>query len=77
MSTSHRIVTVSLAFASVAAVAVAVVAVSRVRAIQAQADAATDSIHDQLDALDPVARAAVVARLTKDAADEAKARSHS
>jgi hypothetical protein len=76
MTTSHRILIASLAVAAVAAAAVAVVAVSRVRAIQAEADAATDSIHDQLDALDPVARAAVIARLTKDAADEAKARTH-
>jgi hypothetical protein len=75
MSTSHRILIVSMALAAVSAAAVAVVAISRVRAIQAEADAATDSIHDQLDALDPVARAAVIARLTKDAADEAKARS--
>ncbi len=74
MSTSHRILAASLAFAAVAAAVVAVVAISRVRAIQAEADATTDSIHDQLDALDPVTRAAVIARLTKDAADEAKAR---
>ena len=75
MSTSHRILTASLAVAAVAAVVVAAVAISRVRAIHEEVDAATDSIHDQLDALDPVARAAVIARLTKDAADEAKARS--
>lgn len=74
MSTSHRILTASLAVAAVAAVVVAAVAISRVRAIHEEVDAATDSIHDQLDALDPVARAAVIARLTKDAADEAKAR---
>ncbi len=75
MGTSHRILTASLAVAAVAAVVVAVVAISRVRAIHEEVDAATDSIHDQLDALDPVARAAVIARLTKDAADEATARS--
>ena len=75
MSTSHRILTASLVVAAVAVAVVAVVAVSRVRTIQAEADAATESIHDQLDGLDPVARAAVIARLTKDAADEARAHS--
>ncbi len=55
MSTSHRILTASLAVAAVAAVVVAAVAISRVRAIHEEVDAATDSIHDQLDALDPVA----------------------
>jgi hypothetical protein len=74
MSTSHRVLAVSLAVAAAAAAVVAAVAISRLRTIQAEADATTDSIHEQLDALDPVTRAAVVARLTKDAADEAKAR---
>jgi uncharacterized protein YoxC len=74
MSRSHRILTVSLAIAAVAAAVVAVVAVARVRSIQEAADATTDSIHEQLDALDPVTRAAVVARLTRDAAEEARAR---
>lgn len=76
MSRSHRILTVSLAVAAIAGAVAAAVAISRVRAIQEEVDATTDSIHDQLDALDPVTRAAVVARLTKDAADEAKARSN-
>ena len=75
MSTSHRILVASLAVAAIAAAVAAAVAIARVRAIQEQADATTDSIHHQLDELDPVTRAAVIARLTKDAADEAKARS--
>jgi hypothetical protein len=66
MSLSPRIIgAVLLAAAAVVLAAAAY----QLRGKHQQADLTVQNIHDQLDALDPVTRAAVVARLT---ADEAK-----
>jgi len=55
-----------------AGVAVAI-AVRRAREIEEVADETAASIEAQLDALDPVTRAAVVGRLSSDAVDDVKA----
>ena len=64
-----------LRIAILAAVAVAViVGAVKLREKRQLADQTANEIEDELDELDPATRAAVVARLTSDAADEAKRR---
>jgi hypothetical protein len=48
------------------AAAVLVVAVTQLRDKRQSAELTVQNIHDQLDALDPVTRAAVIARLSSD-----------
>jgi hypothetical protein len=71
MSSSTRIIRAALL---VAAAAVLAVAAAQLRGKRHTAEVAVQSIHDQLDALDPVTRAAVVAQLSSD--EVKKVRSH-
>lgn len=49
-----------------AAAAILAVAAAQLRGTHHEAEAAVQSIHDRLDALDPATRTAVAARLTSD-----------
>jgi len=69
MSRSRRILTVTLIVAAAAGVVVVAVRVRRMR--QVASDTAAD-IEAQLDALDPMTRAAVVGKLSADAVKAAK-----
>ena len=71
MSRSRRILTVALIAAAAAAVAVVVI---RFRKMDEVATETADDIETQLDALDPVTRAAVVEKLSARAVEDAKAR---
>jgi hypothetical protein len=64
MGSSTRIMRAALLAAAAALLAFAA---SQLREKHQEAEAAVQDIHDQLDALDPATRAAVVARLTSDA----------
>jgi hypothetical protein len=70
MNRWSRIVTVTLLVAAAAAV---VIAVLKAREIDEVSTQAADDIEAQLDALDPVTRAAVVAKLSSDAVNEVRA----
>jgi hypothetical protein len=70
MST-HKIVRIALLAAAAAALIAAAIELREKRLLTEQT---VDEIEDQLTALDPATRAAVVARLASDAADEAKQR---
>jgi Tfp pilus assembly protein PilV len=63
MSSSTRIMRAALLLAAAAALAFAAY---QLREKRQEAEAVVQDIHDQLDALDPATRAAVVARLTSD-----------
>jgi hypothetical protein len=63
MNSSRGIVRAALLAAAAALLAFAAY---QLREKHQEADLAVESIHDQLDALDPATRAAVVARLTSD-----------
>jgi hypothetical protein len=63
MNSSTRIIRAALL---AAAAAVLVFAAYQLREKHQEADLAVQNVHDQLDALDPATRAAVVARLTSD-----------
>jgi hypothetical protein len=63
MGSSTRIIRAVLLAAAAAALAVAA---AQLRDKRETAELTVDSIQEQLDALDPVTRAAVVARLTSD-----------
>ena len=63
MGSSTRIIRAALLAAAAAAL---VFAAFQLREKHQEAEAVVDTIHDQLDALDPATRAAVVARLTSD-----------
>ncbi|MGO8884905.1 MAG: hypothetical protein ACLPUO_26850 [Streptosporangiaceae bacterium] len=63
MTSSTRIIRAVLLVAVAAAAAVAVV---QLRGRKKTAELAAENIHEQLDALDPVTRAAVIARLSSD-----------
>ena len=69
MSRSRRILTVTLIVAAAAGVVVVAVRARRMR--QVASDTAAD-IEAQLDALDPMTRAAVVGKLSADAVKAAK-----
>jgi hypothetical protein len=63
MSASTRIIRAVLLAAAAAALAIAAY---QLREKHQEAELTVQDIHDQLDALDPATRAAVVARLTSD-----------
>jgi predicted ATPase len=63
MSASTRIIRAVLLAAAAAALAIAAY---QLREKHQEAELTVEDIHDQLDALDPATRAAVVARLTSD-----------
>ena len=63
MSLSPRFLRAALLVAAAVALAVAAALLNEKRQM---AEAAVENIHEQLDALDPVTRAAVVGRLTAD-----------
>ena len=63
MGISTRMIRAMLLAAAAAALAVAAY---QLREKHYEAEAAVQNIHDQLDALDPATRAAVIARLTSD-----------
>jgi hypothetical protein len=72
MGSSTRIIRALLL---AAAAAVLAVAAAQLRDKRETAELTVDSIHEQLDALDPVSRAAVVARLTSDEVEKVRNRS--
>jgi hypothetical protein len=59
-----------------AAAAILVAAAEGLRHKHQQADLTVQNIHDQLDALDPATRSAVIARLTADEAKEVRDHLH-
>jgi len=63
MSVSPRTIRVALL---VATAVVLLAAAAQLRDMRDQAELTVDNIHEQLDALDPVTRAAVIARLSSD-----------
>ena len=67
----HKIVRVAVLAAAAAALIAAAIELREKRLLTEQT---VDEIEDQLTALDPATRAAVVARLASDAANEAKHR---
>jgi len=69
--TTHKILRAALFAAAAAALIAAAVELREKRLL---AEQTVDEIEDQLAGLDPATRAAVVARLATDAADEAKQR---
>jgi hypothetical protein len=69
MSASNRLIQLALLLAAAAIAVVAIV----LRGKRETVEVTAQSIQDQLDALDPVTRGAVIARLTKDAAKEVQA----
>jgi hypothetical protein len=70
MSASNRFIQLALLLAGAA---IAVVTIVQLRGKRETVEVTAQSIQDQLDALDPVTRGAVIARLTKDAAKEVQA----
>jgi len=72
MGSSTRIIRALLLAAAAAALAAAAV---QLREKRETAELTMDSIHEQLDALDPVTRAAVVTRLTSDEVQKVRNRS--
>jgi hypothetical protein len=71
MGSSTRIIRALLLAAAAAALAAAAV---QLREKRETAELTVDSIHEQLDALDPVTRAAVVTRLTSDEVQKVRSR---
>jgi len=69
--TTHKILRAALFAAAAAALIAAAIELREKRLL---AEQTVDEIEDQLAGLDPATRAAVVARLATDAADEAKQR---
>ena len=63
MSPSSRVIRAALLVAAAAALAVAA---AQLRDKREMAELTVENIHAQLDALDPVTRAAVIARLSSD-----------
>jgi hypothetical protein len=72
MMSSTRIIRALLLAAAAAALAVAA---AQLREKRETAEFTVDSIHEQLDALDPATRAAVVAKLTSDEVQKVRGRS--
>jgi hypothetical protein len=70
MSASKRPIQLALLLAGAA---IAVVAIVQLRGKRETAEVTAGAIQDQLDALDPVTRGAVIARLTKNAATDVQA----
>ena len=73
MGSSTRIIRAVLLAAAAAALAFAAY---QLREKHQEADLTVQNIHDQLDALDPATRSAVIARLTADEAKEVRDRLH-
>lgn len=71
MSPSTRIIRAVLLVAAAAALAAAA---AQLRDKHRTAALTVDNIHEQLDALDPVTRAAVIARLSSDEAKKVRGR---
>ena len=71
MSASNRLIQLALLLAGAAIAVVAIV--QQLRGKRETAEVTAQSIQDQLDALDPVTRGAVIARLTQGAAKEVQA----
>ena len=69
MSSSTRIIRAALL---VAAAAVLAAAAAQLRDKHRTAELTAENIHEQLDALDPVTRAAVIARLSSDEAKKVR-----
>ena len=69
MSASNRLIQLALLLTAAAIAVVAIV----LRGKRETVEVTAQSIQDQLDALDPVTRGAVIARLTKDAAKDVQA----
>ncbi len=72
MTSSTRIVRAALLAAAAAALAAAAI---QLREKRQTAELTVENIHEQLDALDPVTRAAVVARLSSDEVKKVRDRS--
>jgi hypothetical protein len=72
MTSSTRIIRAALLVAAAAVLAVAAV---QLRDKRQTAELTVENIHDQLDALDPATRAAVVARLSSDEVKKVRGRS--
>lgn len=72
MGSSTRIIRAVLLVAAAAALAAAA---AQLRSKHQMAELTVDDIHEQLDALDPATRAAVVARLTSDEVKKVRGRS--
>jgi hypothetical protein len=72
MTTSTRIIRAALL---VAAAAILAAAAAQLRDKHQTAELTVDNIHEQLDALDPATRAAVIARLTSDEVHKVRDRS--
>jgi hypothetical protein len=73
MSPSTRIIRAALLVAAAAALAAAAV---QLRSKHQTAELTVESIHQQLDALDPVTRAAVIARLSSDEVKKVREHRH-
>jgi len=71
MTDVDRLAHVALIVAGAVLVAVGI---ARLRSAQKTVELTADRIHEQLDALDPLVRSAVIARLTADAAKTVRAR---
>ena len=69
--TSTRIIRATLLVAAAAALAFAAV---QLRDKRQTADLTVENIHEQLDALDPVTRAAVIAKLSSDEVQKVRGR---
>jgi Tfp pilus assembly protein PilV len=72
MTSSTRIIRAALLVAAAAVLALAAV---QLRDKRQTAELTVENIHDQLDALDPATRAAVVARLSSDEVKKVRGRS--
>jgi hypothetical protein len=72
MSFSPRLIRAALLVAAAIALVVAAVQVREKREL---ADLTVENIHEQLDALDPVTRAAVIARLSSDEVKKVRSQS--
>ena len=72
MGTSPRLIRAALL---IAAAVVLVFAAVQLREKQDTAELTVENIHQQLDALDPVTRAAVIARLSSDEVKKARGQS--
>lgn len=73
MNSSTRIIRAALL---VAAAAVLAAAAAQLRDKHRTAELTVDNIHEQLNALDPVTRAAVIARLSSDEVKKVRDRRH-
>ena len=71
MTSSNRLGNLLLLAAGLAVVAIAI---TRLRLRHQLVTSSVQQIHDQLDALDPLTRGAVIARLTADAARDVHSR---